>query len=116
MATKKLMSLAIAEQHFQSMWQAYVPSCGAANTVKGELIRAIGRLEYEYSNNGNCNASSTRGMFAYFLLLIEEHVPDVETETDLIRQAMKSGNITTVNSKAYEILKRKVVSHVVRKF
>ena len=33
-----------------------VPDSGNAQTVHGELVRAVSRLGYEYYNNGNCNA------------------------------------------------------------
>jgi hypothetical protein len=34
-----------------------VPSVGKAETVHGEIVRAINNLFYEYCNNGNCNAA-----------------------------------------------------------
>ena len=41
---------------YEKLWNNFVPNEGKANTVGGELIRAISRLSYEYYNNGNCNA------------------------------------------------------------
>jgi len=38
------------------LWNKHVPSEGMAKTLHGELLRAIGRLFYEYNNNGNYNA------------------------------------------------------------
>lgn len=38
------------------LWNDLVPAQGEAETVEGELIRAVNRLFYEYCNNGNCNA------------------------------------------------------------
>jgi Zn finger protein HypA/HybF involved in hydrogenase expression len=35
--------------------QELVPDSGEANSVHGELVRAIGRLFYDFCNNGNCN-------------------------------------------------------------
>ena len=35
-----------------------VKPSSSSDTVQGELIRAIGRLYYEYCNNGNCNAKN----------------------------------------------------------
>jgi hypothetical protein len=37
-----------------------VPSSGSPVTVQGELIRAVGRLYYDYCNNGNCNAKDEK--------------------------------------------------------
>ena len=37
-------------------FKALVPQNGEAPTQDGESIRAIGKLTYDYCNNGNCNA------------------------------------------------------------
>ncbi|CAH8770501.1 hypothetical protein [Paenibacillus dendritiformis] len=36
-------------------WQTYVPKQGQAETVQGELIRAIEKLRGEAQRNGNIN-------------------------------------------------------------
>lgn len=38
------------------LYTKLVPDSGNAQTVHGELVRAVSRLGYEYYNNGNCNA------------------------------------------------------------
>jgi hypothetical protein len=40
---------------FKCLWRELVPSEGQANTVQGELIRAVGRLKDEAFRNGNQN-------------------------------------------------------------
>ena len=42
---------------FQELWNELVPKKGEADTLNGELIRSMGRLRYEYHNNGNLNAA-----------------------------------------------------------
>lgn len=37
-----------------------IPVRGAADTLNGELVRAINRLYYDYCNNGNSNACNVR--------------------------------------------------------
>ncbi len=37
------------------LWKNYVPKCGQADTVQGELIRALGKLWDESHINGNIN-------------------------------------------------------------
>ena len=37
------------------IWQNYVPKSGQADTVQGELIRAIEKLRFEAQDNGNMN-------------------------------------------------------------
>lgn len=44
------------QKEYDRLWKAHVPKSGECETTEGELIRAIGRLFYEYCNNGNCNA------------------------------------------------------------
>ena len=44
------------QDDYNILWNNLVPSSGEADTVHGELIRAIGRLYYDYCNNGNINA------------------------------------------------------------
>ena len=42
-------------EEYKKLNKKLVPSSGDAPTVHGELIRAIGRLSYDFYNNGNCN-------------------------------------------------------------
>ncbi len=43
------------ESEYDRLWDALVPKRGQADTVQGELLRAIGRLEGELKRNGNIN-------------------------------------------------------------
>lgn len=43
-------------KYMNQLWKEMVPAQGEAETENGELIRAAGRLVYEYCNNGNLNA------------------------------------------------------------
>ena len=49
----------IFQKQYDDLYQKLVPSQGMAETLNGELIRAISRLQYEYCNNGNINAYET---------------------------------------------------------
>lgn len=44
-----------AEERFRQLWKTHVPIAGDAETLQGEIIRAVGRLEDEYNRNGNVN-------------------------------------------------------------
>ena len=44
------------QKEYNKLNEKLVPASGDAETVNGELIRAIGRLFYEFCNNGNCNS------------------------------------------------------------
>lgn len=45
---------AYQEEH-DRLYDSLVPARGSAPTINGELIRCIGRLTYDFFNNGNCN-------------------------------------------------------------
>lgn len=45
------------QEQYEQLAEKLIPIKGAADTVHGELIRGIGRLFYEYCNNGNGNAA-----------------------------------------------------------
>ena len=42
-------------ERFGHLWRAFVPVGGEAESMQGEIIRAVGRLEDEYNRNGNVN-------------------------------------------------------------
>ena len=44
---------------YDRLYDNLVPSNGDADTIHGELIRCIGRLYYDFCNNGNINAVDT---------------------------------------------------------
>lgn len=41
---------------YDKLYNELVPASGEAENLFGEAVRAVGRLGYEYLNNGNCNA------------------------------------------------------------
>lgn len=43
------------DREYGELWKALVPRSGQAETVQGELVRAIGRLAGECYRNGNGN-------------------------------------------------------------
>lgn len=49
------------------LWQTYVPKQGQAETVQGELIRAIVKLKGEAQRNGNINWDRGFVIFCDFL-------------------------------------------------
>ncbi|MFW9951021.1 MAG: hypothetical protein ACFFKA_12965 [Candidatus Thorarchaeota archaeon] len=44
------------QKEYDEKWALLVPAQGECSTIHGEMIRAAGRLLYEFCNNGNCNA------------------------------------------------------------
>ena len=49
------------------LWKTLVPKSGQADTVQGELIRAVERLRWESRNNGNGNWDEGFVRFCDFL-------------------------------------------------
>lgn len=52
---------------FKRLWTNLVPSQGQANTVQGELVRAVGRLKDEAYRNGNQNFGKNHQMLCKFV-------------------------------------------------
>lgn len=49
------------------LWRTYVPRSGQADTVQGELIRAVEKLRDEAQRNGNINWGPSHAKLAEFL-------------------------------------------------
>ena len=52
---------------FKRLWKDLVPLQGQANTLQGELVRAIGRLKDEAFRNGNQNFGRNHRMLCEFI-------------------------------------------------
>jgi hypothetical protein len=63
-------------RHFdeaKKIWQTYVPKSGQANTVQGELLRAVEKFRDEATRNGNGNWDDG---FGILLAYLEKHLTD----------------------------------------
>lgn len=49
-------STGVYQEQYDELSAQLVPARGDSPTIHGEMIRAIGRLYYDFCNNGNCNA------------------------------------------------------------
>ena len=97
------------QAEYDKLYNELVPASGSAETLKGELIRAISRLVYEHCNNGNCNAREVDNPYSWdedeyfdefdgegyvsdfydkFLLLIHNYVPSAEALVELVRETI----------------------------
>lgn len=73
-------------KEYEDLWNNLVPDIGSAETLHGELVRAFAKLNYDYFNNGNCNAIEededeeseyqVSGFYARFIDLIEDTLKD----------------------------------------
>jgi hypothetical protein len=66
------------EERFRQLWQDLVPVSGEAETLQGELVRSVGRLEDEFSRNGNVNWEPG-GYHCEFVEFLKEHLADPKT-------------------------------------
>lgn len=64
-----------------------VPDMGESDNVHGEMVRCVGRLYYDFCNNGNCNAI--------------DHT--VETETHDCSECNGSGEVEEENDETGEV-------------
>jgi hypothetical protein len=67
------------------LWQNFVPKSGQADTVQGELIRAVEKLRDEAQRNGNGNWDQGFEMFCSFIAdtLCKSGVFDKETQKEI---------------------------------
>jgi hypothetical protein len=59
------------QAEWDALWDKHVPASGEADTPYGEAIRALGRLQYEYYNNGFCNALEDGRITDFYQSFIE---------------------------------------------
>ena len=43
------------QKEYKELYDKLVPPQGECDTIHGELVRCIGKLQYDYGNNGWCN-------------------------------------------------------------
>jgi hypothetical protein len=82
------------------IWKTYVPKSGQAETVQGELLRAIEKLADEAQRNGNINFSEDcHGILISYLreYLLDERVFDKET----VAQTTKDLDTISVEDEPY---------------
>ncbi|MEV4363293.1 hypothetical protein [Nonomuraea sp. NPDC049625] len=68
------------------IWQSYVPPRGQADTVQGELLRAVEKLRNEAQRNGNINWSDSFERLQAFLrsMLVDPTLFDEKDLRELI--------------------------------
>ena len=99
----------------KTIWSQFVPKSGQAQTVQGELLRAVEKLRDEATRNGNGNWD--RG-FEILLEYLEAHMldekvfePAVLAQTrDTLRRLSDSDN-PLLDDEAYDALGDRVVDY-----
>jgi hypothetical protein len=75
-------------KHFEEarmLWQTYVPARGQADTVQGELIRAVEKLRDEAQRNGNINWRDDHAILVGFIndTLLESGLFDASARREI---------------------------------
>ena len=67
------------------LWRTYVPRRGQAETVQGELIRAVEKLRDEAQRNGNINWGPSHARLAEYVrdTLVSSGVFDADAEREI---------------------------------
>lgn len=73
-----------------SRWKALVPAEGVANTLQGEMVRAIGRLQSEYFRNGMMNWGDGSGYYEGFTSLVHETLKAEASFTKLVKKMIEA--------------------------
>ena len=72
------------------LWEKLVPGKGAANTLQGELVRAIGRLQSENFRNGMMNWGDGSGYYEAFVELVHNTLKVEPTFTKLVKKMIEA--------------------------
>lgn len=56
---------------YESLFDMYVPACGKAETLGGEILRAISRIVYRYYNDGDYTYAYYGGTYNYLMVADE---------------------------------------------
>jgi hypothetical protein len=75
------------QAEWDALWDKLVPDSGEADTPYGEALRALGRLEHDYYNNGFCNAID-RGVITDFYLGFIDHLEEFGAPMDGFKRWM----------------------------
>jgi hypothetical protein len=67
-----------ANDKFRRLWKELVPLGGESETLQGEIIRSVGRLEDEYNRNGNMNWEPG-GYHCEFVEFLKRYLADPTT-------------------------------------
>lgn len=90
------------EDEFFRLWKELVPSAGEAETLQGELIRAVGRLEDEYNRNGNVNWEPG-GYHNEFVEFIKRRLADPETfDAETVREIQAAAELVRLAAEDLE--------------
>ena len=99
----------------KEIWQTFVPKAGQADTVQGELLRAVEKLRDEAARNGNLNWGKEFEIFLNYLAerLSDPRVFDIQTieETKQILDRLNNFDDPYTKDDYYDELDDRVVEY-----
>jgi hypothetical protein len=97
----------------RTLWHTYVPPRGQAETVQGELIRAIEKLRDEAQRNGNANWDESHVILAEFVrdTLVGSELFDEATNAEIDRDVgrLLDAEVPEASDEPYDRLADRVV-------
>lgn len=76
------------DERFGRLWRELVPPSGEAETLQGEIVRSVGRLEDEYNRNGNVNWEPA-GYHCEFVEFLKRYLADTRTFSPSVVQEIR---------------------------
>lgn len=105
-------------QHLEeakNIWRQFVPPAGQADTVQGELLRAVEKLRDEAARNGNANWDNGFEILLTYLdghlLDPEVYAPDVIATSKSILTRLRDFDWPVVEDEPYDELGDRVVEY-----
>jgi hypothetical protein len=99
----------------RSIWKQFVPATGQAETVQGELLRAVEKLRDEAVRNGNGNWDEG---FEMLLSCLECHLPDPRvfpattiSRIEAILSVLRNWEDPVLEDEPYDFLGDRVVDY-----
>ncbi len=98
-----------------AIWREFVPPSGQAETVQGELLRAVEKLRDEALRNGNCNWDDGFEILLAYLHrhLLDEAVypPEAIAGTRAILAGLRTDDALWLEDEPYDYLGDRVVDY-----
>lgn len=98
------------QEAYQKLANELLPDSGKADTLHGELLRALGKIYYDYYNNGMCNNTSGPCNFLKAKLKLEG--PIKSALDDIYIESITSGYTNMDMEELLEIFANYVIEHV----
>jgi hypothetical protein len=103
------------QKEYDKLYEKFVPASGAAETLNGELIRAVSRLYWDYCNNGNGNACTIKEEIDEYTCCVCHGTGEVESEeceecggSGVIEEEYESYEISSFFSEFLELIELNV--------